>query len=159
MSNKIFIGIDPAFRKDGFCICIIDKSDNTILFKTFKDGFLGFCSWFLHDGPKTAIICVENSNLQDVNFDMRGNKKVISRKGRNVGKNQAISQCVVDLCKTKYKVIDLSPRQKGRKWNNEFFKIELNKNKHQLNKKTSSQDERDAYKLALIAFKKPFLAR
>jgi len=52
---------------------------------------------------------------------MRGNKNEVARKSRNVGKNQAVSQCTVDLCKTKNKVIDCSPNQKGGKWNKATF--------------------------------------
>ena len=90
---------------------------------------------------------------------MRGNKNEVARKSRNVGKNQAVSQCTVDLCKTKYRVIDCSPKQKGGKWNKATFNIVLSQKKHTTIKKTSNQDERDAYKLALIALEKPFLAR
>ena len=57
---NLFIGIDPAFRDNGFAMAIIDKTDNTVLFKMFKNGFLDFCSWFLHDSPADALICVEN---------------------------------------------------------------------------------------------------
>jgi hypothetical protein len=157
--HKLYIGIDPAFRANGFAICIIDTSDKSARFVTFKDGFLGFVSWFLNDSPSEAIICIENSNLQKSTFDMRGNKKEVARKSRNVGINQAVSQCTVDLCKTKYKVIDCSPKQKGGKWNKATFNIVLSQKKHTTIKKTSNQDERDAYKLALIALEKPFLAR
>lgn len=156
---NIFIGVDPAFRANGFAIAIIDKTDNTVLFKVFKDGFLGFTSWFLSDSPEICIVCVENSNLQNTTFDMRGNKNVIAMKSRSVGKNQAISQCTVDLLRTKYKVVDCSPRQKGGKWNDKQYNAAMKVNKHTTTKKTSNQDERDAYKLALIALNQPYLAK
>ena len=159
MNNKIFIGIDPAFRANGFAIAIIDTTDNTVLYKVFKDGFLGFTSWFLNDSPDNAIICVENSNLQKATFNMRGSKNEVARKSRNVGKNQAISQCTVDLCRLKYKVVDCSPKQKGGKWNKEQYDSAMKREKHTTTKKTSNQDERDAYKLALIALKQPYLAK
>jgi hypothetical protein len=157
MKNKIFIGIDPAFRKNGFCICILDSSDQTIYFKTFKNGFLGFSSWFLHDSPANAVICVENSNLTKATFNMSGNKYEVARKSRNVGKNQAISQCVCDLCETKYKTFGVSPREKGKKWSKEEFNRVLYQQKHvNTKKRATNQDERDAYKLCLIAYRKRF---
>lgn len=157
MKNNLFIGIDPAFRAGGFSICIIDTSENTITFKTFKNGFLGFCDWFLNESPAAAVVCVENSNLTRATFDLKGSKLVIARKSRNVGKNQAISQNTVDLCKTKYHVINCTPKQKGKKWNKDIFNTVLIKEGHRTNKKRTNQDERDAYKLALIALKKPYL--
>lgn len=160
MANNILIGIDPAFRDNGFAMCIIDKTDREIYFKVFKNGFLDFVSWFLYDSPDSAIVCIENSNLQNKTFSYyKGNKKQMEHISRSVGKNQAISQCVVDLCSTKYKVIDLSPKDKGSKWNAETFKRELKKHNHITKKKTSNQDERDAYKLALIALQKPYLVK
>lgn len=159
MRNKLFIGIDPAFRNNGFAMAIIDTSDKTVYFKVFKSGFLDFVSWFLYDSPDDAIICVENSNLQKSTFNMSGSKNQVAKVSRNVGKNQAISQCVVDLVSTKYKVIDCSPRDKGGKWNATTFDMIIKQNKHIPNKKRSNQDERDAYKLALIALQKPHLAK
>ena len=149
------IGIDPAFRAGGFSLCIIDGSKVT--FKTFKNGFLGFCTWFYNDSPPAAVVCVENSNLTKASFDISGNKFVIAKKARNVGKNQAISQNTADLCATKYKIINVTPKQKGKKWNKEIFNNVLESEGHQIEKKRTNQDERDAYKLALIALKKPFL--
>jgi hypothetical protein len=157
--HNIFIGIDPAFRANGFAMAIIDTTDNTVLFKVFKDGFLGFSSWFLNDSPDKALICVENSNLQNKTFSYyKGNKNEMARISRSVGKNMAISQCVVDLCKTKYKVVDCSPKAKGSKWTAPQYNAVMKQEKHTTTKKTSNQDERDAYKLALIALKKPYLA-
>jgi len=114
---QIIFGIDPAFRKNDFAMASLDLINKDIDFRIFKDGFLGFSSWFLNEVPQDmdVLFSVENSNLQKKTFDMRGNREVIASKSRSVGKNQAISQCVVDLCLSKYKVLDLSPRQKGRK--------------------------------------------
>jgi hypothetical protein len=160
-NDNLYIGVDPAFRDNGFAMCIIDKSDNTIYFKMFKNGFLDFVSWFLHDSPDRAIVCVENSNLQNETFNYykKASRKQVETISRKVGKNQAISQCTVDILSTKYKVIDCSPKMKGAKWNNTTYQSVLNQYKHKTNKKTSNQDERDAYKLALIALQKPYLAK
>ena len=48
---KIYIGIDPAFRKKGFAMAIIDTTDNTVNFKTFRNGFLDFMGWMISDKP------------------------------------------------------------------------------------------------------------
>lgn len=171
----IYIGIDPAFRTNGFAMAIIDDVDDTIRFVMFKDGFLGFCSWFLHDSPdpEQTIIAVENSNLQNKTFYTHRNKKTgalmskwhatkynsaplkleeIAKLSRDVGKNQAISQNVVDLCKSKYKnVMNLSPKDKGAKWTAPQYTQALKQSKIVAIKKRSNQDERDAAKLAIIA--------
>ena len=184
--SKIYIGIDPAFRKDGFCICIIDKADNTARFVTFED-FLAFSSWFQHEAPEAAIFCVENSNLQNKNFAVTAEfvynffskslflkitsalqlilkfARICARKGRDVGKNQAISQCTVDLVKSRFPVIDCSPKDKGKKWNNREFLAVAKQEKiilpnQALKNYRSSQDERDSFKLALMAKNKYYLA-
>ena len=159
MKNNLFIGIDPAFRSNGFAMAVIDTTDRTVYFKVFKNGFLDFVSWFLYDSPANALLCVENSNLQNTTFVMKGSKFVIADRSRKVGKNMAISQCTVDLLSTKYKVIDCSPKMKGGKWNAQVYSTVMKQEKHTTTKKGSNQDERDAYKLALIALKKPWLAK
>lgn len=65
-----YIGIDPAFRKNGFVICIINEQSE-VDFITFKD-FTAFLDW-VFTAP-LAIYTVENSYLQDLTFDMRGSK-------------------------------------------------------------------------------------
>ena len=93
-------------------------------------------------------------------FDMRGSKLVIARKSRDVGKNQAISQNVVDLCHSLgFSVIEMSPKGKGNKWKHSTLEQVLNDEglKPEVNK--TNQDKRDAAKLALIAYKRPYLAK
>ena len=152
------LGIDPAFRANGFCVCVISETLSEVKFINYKEGFLGF----LYD-LKTSfvnnktVIAIENSNLQNASFDIRGSKTVIARKARNVGSNQAISQLTVDSCKlyTRAKVLDISPERKGKKWNQLQFEAVLKQEGHTVVqvKKSNNQDERDAYKLALIALK------
>ena len=159
---KIYIGIDPAFRKKGFAIAIIDTTDNTVNFKTFRNGFLDFLGWMISDRPNISdtVFCVENSNLQKVTFDMRGNKNVVARKSRNVGKNQAASQYTVDTCRAYgFKVIDLSPKDKGGKWTEDGFKWVVKSKKLILSKAKPNQDEKDALKLAVIALNKWQMAK
>lgn len=158
----IQIGVDPAFRKSGFAICIIDENKDVraIRFKSFLD----FLSWLWVEGeaPAKAIVVVENSNLQKSTFDMRGSKAVVARKSRNVGKNQAISQAAFDALKVRYgtNVFEVSPKQKGVKWSKQTFARVLKSESHNFlaTKQTISQDEIDAYQLALMG-KKLFMFR
>ena len=158
---KIYIGIDPAFREKGFCLCCIDTSDNSVSFRTFKNGYNDFCWWLINDAPDKSdcIICVENSNLQNETIALTGSKMVIARKSRNVGKNQAVSQNTVDILRVYgYLVVDLSPREKGAKWAEETVRNVAKTERHELPQKIS-QDARDAYKLALLARQKSYLAK
>ena len=111
MSRQIRVGIDPAFRKKGFAMCIID-TEHTAKFKIFNS-FLDFVTWSLHDRPENAIWMVENSNLQT---------KCWQKNAMSVGKNQAASQYTVDFLKALgCEVYEISPLQKGRVWSNTIF--------------------------------------
>jgi hypothetical protein len=156
--KPLLIGIDPAFRKSGFCACVIDQ-ENEVQFKTFKNGFLDFMKW-ADDLPEGVIICIENSNLQNVTFETPTNKKqpigVRLKKSRNVGANQAASQYTVDYCMAKFgnkKVLGISPLTKGAKWvkDSTFLRVVKAEN-HKLINYTGTQDQRDAYKLALLGW-------
>ena len=163
--RNIYIGIDPAFRQNGFAMCIIDE-DNTVNFIIFKNGFRDFQKWLFQDAPACAFVAVENSNLQDTTFDMRGTKQTIAKVSRSVGKNQAISQCVVDACNEKegFTVFDISPAEKGKKIVNlQYFDAIMEQEKHKevhgYSGNKNEQDKRDAYMLALIAKKKAKISR
>ena len=151
MVKNILIGIDPAFRKDGFCVCIIDEQKE-VQFKTFKNGLLDFIKW-LPELPDNVLIAIENSNLQKVSFDTKGSPAVQRRKSRDVGRNQAISQCVVDVCVDRFglgKVIEVTPLMKGNKWSKATFsRVVLSEGHTLINYGRGNQDKRDAYKLAL----------
>lgn len=160
MNNYCFIGIDPAFRKDGFCVCIIDE-DSTVDFKMFNS-FLDFVDWcFDTPSPNRSFVCVENSNLQDATFDMKGSKYIVAKKSRHVGQNQAASQYTFEMCKRIWRehAFEVSPREKGKKLTDLEVRYIASKYKHTLlnykgNK--NEQDKRDAYKLALQAKDKAF---
>lgn len=113
---KIRIGIDPAFRRNGFGLCIIDETSDVrfLRLRSFQD----FVFWLMTDAPAENVRCViENSNLQDVTFRRGG--RITHAQSRDAGKNMAISQCVFDLCVWKWGmscVCGLSPREKGAKW-------------------------------------------
>jgi hypothetical protein len=156
-TKKCYIGIDPSFRKDGFAICIIDE-DNTANFIRFG-GMLEFIEW-LFDAPQNGFYCVENSNLQNQTFDMRGTKQLIAKKSRDVGKNQAVSQLTVEKLEKdfgKENVLGLSPAQKGAKIEDNaiFMQIVKQEGITLLNYKglNKEQDERDAFMLAIKARK------
>ena len=159
---EIIFGIDPAFRENGFAMASLNLINKNIDFKIFKDGFLSFSSWFVNEIPQDmdVLFSVENSNLQITTFDMTGNSRVIAAKSRSVGKNQAISQCVVDLCLSKYNVLDLSPRQKGKKWSALTFERQLKQNKIlRLDNSALSQDEIDGGQLAIIGMNRFYEAK
>lgn len=158
---KQYIGIDPSYRKNGFAICVIGGSEAYFF---VLDGFLEFIEWVNNwkkaneswqEFKLNLKFCVENSNLQNVTFDMRGNKNVIAKISRDAGKNQAISQCTVDYLKAVFSqenVFELSPIEKGKKIENnavfvayaESLGIKLNNYKG----KKVEQDKRDAFLLA-----------
>lgn len=154
----IYIGIDPAFRKNGFAVCIIDD-DKTVRALVMKS-FLEFIAWLRDDAPEKAIAVVENSNMQNKTFDMSGNKATIAKKSRNVGANQAVSQITFELIKEKYGnlAFQVSPKQKGRKWTSAMFLQVLKSEKHtylvvdpkELKTKKFKQDSIDAYQIALM---------
>jgi hypothetical protein len=149
MKNKVFIGIDPAFRKKGFAIAILDE-DYSLSFRIF-DSFLNFFTFVLYEFPEGAIVGVENSNLQEVTFK----KNATPYQHRSIGKNQAVSQLVADLLKARLgeeAVVEFSPSQKGKKVTClKTFNFILNSYKfssiagYKNNK--SEQDKRDAFKI------------
>jgi len=140
MNKKNKVGIDPAFRKRGFAICVLDL-DNSAYFKTFKNGFIDFATWLIHDRPDNAIYIVENSNLQ--NFCWQKN-------AMSVGKNQAASQYTVDLIKSlKLEVVEFSPLQKGKAWNERQFMQQVNFLKIKLLNYASNKEEAGDQRVAL----------
>jgi hypothetical protein len=156
--KNIYIGIDPAFRKKGFCMCIIDGQ--IIDFITYEY-FADFIIWIANNKERDIIFSVENSNLQNITFDMTGSKKVTARKSRNVGTNQAVSQITVDIIeKFGYSCAQYSPMAKGRKITDKEFRFFANnlgvtqiKN---YKGNITEQDKRDAFMLCFKTMKKTF---
>ena len=148
----VVIGIDPAIRKNGFALCFYDSINKTLDFEIMD--FIDFIL-FSEDAMEATdnfAFCVENSNLQNLSFDMKGNKGVLARKSRNVGMNQAVSQLTCDLLKRRgFEVVEISPKQKGAKLEHETFKA-LTMNMTVANYKglKGEQDKRDAFKIALL---------
>lgn len=157
INDITFYGIDPSFRKGGFAVCSI------------KNGLVSFqqCSfvdWLLKTVRRSesqdgrSFWCVENSNKQGVSFDKSGSPAVLSRKSRNVGMNQAASQLTFDLLeRLDHEAVEVSAKEKGRKWSMADFEYQLKARKHKLSEPVNgrgiSQDRRDAYKLGCMAEK------
>lgn len=146
-----YLGIDPAFRKTGFAICILDE-EKTARFKIVKGGLLEFLR-LIDEMPNDVFSCVENSNLQNATFDMRGSKSAVAKKSRNVGANQAASEYTYQATVKRWgnRAFQVSPKGKGRKITESEFKALIRSEKLTLIDYQSNQDFRDAYKLAQIA--------
>ena len=159
MRHKSIIGIDPAFRKDGFHICILqDKQVSFYVFEIYED----FIVWLVTQkeyNSSNTIFSVENSNSQNVSFkragaDSIGAQLCISRKA---GKNQAVSEgCLRILKKRGFEVVDISPKQKGSKLTDAYFRAIMRSNGHtllegQYKGLKKEQDKIDAYQIAEIA--------
>lgn len=135
-------------------MCFLDLTERTATFRTFRDVLI--FDRFLHgaDAPERAILCVENSNLQNVNFDMTGDRPELAKKGRNVGTNQAVSELAVRSAVDRYGafcVMNISPREKGKKYAEPVFFAALRADRMKTYGYTGSQDQRDAYQLARMA--------
>ena len=149
--DMVIIGIDPAFRKDGFWACFLDLHEKTEVFRCFRD-VLEYDRFIRSDdAPTRAFVVVENSNLQNKNFDMTGDRLSLARKGRNVGTNQAASELTYRASVDRYgedMVFNVSPRRKGAKWNEIYFRAALKSDGVTALNYSGKQDERDAAKLA-----------
>jgi len=164
---KTYIGIDPSFRKGGFAMCYLEpchsevsESGYKVRFETFKD-FVDFVDWVFHYHTyrvsaveKQIVFCIEDSSLQNCTFDKTGSKAVASRMSRNVGMNQAASRICGDLL-SRYApqavLIRVSPLHKGQKYTSAGFDSHIKVSGHHNTLKSTSQDKRDAYKLAVQA--------
>lgn len=173
------IGIDPSFRKGGFGCCFFNINTKEIIFKMFDspiDFFFYISTGFIPtkenistprallekiskrlDSPSidrynNCVVIVEDSNLQNTTFNMKGSKSVVAKFSRNVGTNQAVSNRVVKECELLFgtdRVKGISPKEKGSKLNGVFFKNMLLQMGVTPPKK-SNQDQRDAAKLAFL---------
>lgn len=157
MRKPIFIGIDPAFRLNGFGICIIDHTKE-ISYKTFRS-VADYLFFILRlDADNVVVSCIENSNLQPEMFKYKTEKPKTKaeqiNQAQNVGKNQATSQIVYDFTKRLYPntTYQVSPKGKGAK-PTPLQARQLAKGFTQL-VVPSNQDEADALKLAIIAMNK-----
>lgn len=177
----VIVGIDPAFRTDGFSVAYLSVEKKTIHFQTYSH-ILDFFDYLRsEDFPKNPYFIIENSNETSALYKLvgivkgmlkgymgRGNKgfspkyteaqvisvaKRIGKYGTGVGKNQAVSQIVVDLCSRLFspKVVrSITPKNKGAKIENtaEFLAL-LRAEDLKFGSKRTNQDQRDAAVMAL----------
>lgn len=115
----ILLGLDPAFRENGFAVAMYDPEDlfEPLRFVIFRNAGC-FIGWLVNDAPVLAYACVENSNLDSAVYHLhsRMNARTAAAVGIRVGKNQAISQLAVDLLRNRYSkhnVLEVSPSKKG----------------------------------------------
>lgn len=153
----IFIGVDPAYRKNGFYICSINNK--TVSFSRMSS-FIDYVRFIdeLKETNVDCIVCIENSNETNHTFVGRTvtGKQAREKISRDVGKNQAVSQMAVDYAKHRLddSVYSVSPALKGIKINDQIMRASLkalglaSENYKGL---VSEQDKRDAYKLAVLA--------
>jgi len=158
MTPLRIIGLDPSLRVKGFAACELIYNEHealqTINFYRFARfyNFIDFCQSRIHD--EALYWAVENSNLQNATFaHYKGNAAQLKKISRNVGANQGISQAVVDMLTfyfTHDRVLEVSSAQKGVKWDTRNavhvaaqYGIKLPQ---------TSQDERDALKIAIIGY-------
>lgn len=152
----IYVGVDPAFRPGGFKVAFVDMKSKTVRFLNMRDVF-DWYEFVARDLSKRddCFICIENSNMQNLTFDMRGTRPELARRSRNVGCNQAVSHLAVVAANRhmpKDKVFAVSPKGKGAKIRAEktfeafvdLHGLTIEKNGH------ITQDERDAFKLAIM---------
>ena len=114
----IFGGIDPAARRYGFAVCLIDYEANTVTFTRLKDPG----EFFSMALPEKAFWAVEHSGLQNSTFRKSGNPRLAARLSRNAGANQAVSGMVVKRLQAVYgknAVAAVAPNRKGRVLKNE----------------------------------------
>lgn len=147
---KIYVGIDPAFRKNGYTIAIVDE-EKTVSFKKFKNGFRDFLGWLMHDCPSENVVFgIENSNLQDKVWQ-KGISGAVS-----VGKNQAASQYTVDACMEFHprSTYEFSPKEKGAKPSRRIMELRCRQVGWIMPKGKVSQDGLDALQCTYLAYNK-----
>jgi hypothetical protein len=146
------IGIDPAFRKSGFGVALLDDGvAHPIHIKTFID----FFEWVrTFDFSEVAYIAIENSNLQNTTFRA---DRFHGRISRDAGKNMAVSQMVCDYLRfhlPQVTIIELSPKEKGAKINQVMMEKVMSG--YWIVPRKTSQDFRDALMLIYKAQTKYF---
>lgn len=150
----VFIGVDPAFRKNGMAVFIKETPIDyyTIIFKNLRH-FQKWIDGIMEDKPpQKAVIGVEVSENDFIfeghfqNFlkacKAKDSKGLRNKYAISVGKNMAATQYVIDLFKERYKprnVFEITAKEKGRKLSERDLKLNYG-----IEIKDSEQDERDA---------------
>lgn len=156
----VYIGVDPAFRAGGFAVCVLNMARKTADFLVMD--LLEFHDWLRSPAaPARCFVCIENSNLQNQNFDTSGTRAEVARKGRNVGCNQAVSEFAYRSAVRRYgqeNVYQVSPREKGAKVVDHRTFAAIMRVDGIVPPASLSQDKRDAYQLATICRRKAMQA-
>ena len=140
------VGIDPAFRKGGLGVCVIDEGRVTFHSFAMTNDLL---DW-LRTRPLPRTVVIENSNLQNATFGYSGTRQQLMKISRNVGANQAVSAIIVEECRRLYgegRVVEVSPQRKGSKWCMRTA-VGVAESLGLVLPKRMGQDKRDAFQLA-----------
>ena len=122
-----YIGIDPALRKNGLAVCVIDsllKKCITFRFRKYNDFHrwaLGLPVQIVGGLPASAFptgefyVCIEDSNEDNSTF--KGKKSTRNAYGaisRDAGKNMAVSALIIDAMTATYpkKLRIIAPSEK-----------------------------------------------
>ena len=166
--QPIYVGVDPAFRKNGFWAAILD-AEKRMTFKAFD--LLTWHDWLRSDdAPAVCFLMVENSNLDNQTYKrhLTGTIGEKLRKSRNVGANQSVSELAYISALRRYGprfAFEISPEAKGQKITDQRVFEGLMRQEGitfppgEFDKKESAQDKRDAAKLAVIMRRKVKLER
>jgi len=121
----IYVGVDPAYRKGGFAVAVLEKK--SMYFIKFDNVFF-FYEWLKEKRAEqvSAFFCVENSDITNHTFFRLGARtpSALAKVSRNAGKNQAVSNlaCLaIELVYGGDRLISLSPAQKGKKVSKAYF--------------------------------------
>lgn len=166
------VGVDPAFRNGGFWTCVFEPDTRVHTFLQFPHvlAFDRYCAKL--DGfGRNVFFVVENSNLEKFTFYTHKTasgvlltaeqakrtkcspipKQELLSISRNVGANQAASEYACIAVKEHFgqaALLELSPKQKGRKYTEMEFSYFVAQDRAILKGYNNLQDQRDAYKLA-----------
>lgn len=148
------IGIDPAFRKNGMAVAVIDKDSKTV-YSEILNGVIDFYKFInSFNSDEIDLIIIENAHLQNVTFEKKDNSKILARISRNVGMVQAVSAQMVQIAKDLVgdkRVISVSPKEKGVKiYDKKIFEAYLRSLGLKYVGERNTQDIRDAVKIATI---------
>jgi len=155
---QIYIGIDPSgerpkrnakntgWLKGNTGLCILDASGKIVTLEavTFFE-LIALLPMYVKG--KNCLCVVEQPDGQPVfpHRLTRDNVRTFGRKNRDLGKNQLASNLYAEFAKSiGCEVMEITPKQKGRKWTLPIFKS-VSKWEHE---HTPTQHEIDAYQLA-----------
>ena len=154
----LVIGIDPAARRNGFWIAILDTVERTVEFKGFKNYNEFYKYILLLPDKEEYYFAIENSNLDNVTFRKSENVGVAAKFSRDAGKNQQVSQLCIDAVKDvfgqeSYVEYSAVSKKSGWKYTEGIFPSILKSDKYRLITPCTNQDQRDAYHLAIMAIR------